>query len=460
MCKKIRVWIFIVFLLETFFGGGNFSHATPLPKSQTIVLDGKNYTVSFTKNPHLLQEEMAYLWQLGDLKIPLEITEGKLLHHDLPLNITQEKTWTINKEAFGKWFNRVTGAEEEKNIKPVKITTNDKGWINFKGRPYGGVMVHYESLVPLMDELIKHPEEEIRIIRADFDHLLSPVEADEELKKRGIKEVVAIGESNFYGSSKERRQNIWVSTNIFNGTWIPKGSTFSFNTKLNNVDPSRGFVPELVIKGDTTEKEFGGGVCQVSTTIFRAAFNAGLPIPTRRNHSYAVPYYKPVGLDATIYLGGQDLEFINDTPTDILVQAVVEGSNLYFVFYGTKDDRKVKSFGPITSHYSAPPKPLILDTTEIPPGQTRQINGGIAGLRAEWIRTVEKDGEIEKDNWVSHYRPWPAKILRGAEKKKLAFVERDKNTAEKTEEDEKNAIENEHTTNKESKRPIRVFNRN
>jgi vancomycin resistance protein YoaR len=80
-------------------------------------------------------------------------------------------------------------------------------------------------------------------------------------------------------------------------------------------------LPELVIKKEGTVPEFGGGLCQVSSTAFRAAMNGGLPITQRRNHAYAVQYYAPQGTDATIYPGVVDLKFINDTPGDILIWA-------------------------------------------------------------------------------------------------------------------------------------------
>jgi vancomycin resistance protein YoaR len=112
------------------------------------------------------------------------------------------------------------------------------------------------------------------------------------------------------------------------------------------VDGEHGYLPELVIKQNRTEPEFGGGICQVSSTVFRAAIYSGLKITARRNHAYPVKYYAPYGMDATIYIPKPDLKFVNNTPGHILMQASIEGTELIFRFYGTSDRRKVEVDGP------------------------------------------------------------------------------------------------------------------
>ena len=124
------------------------------------------------------------------------------------------------------------------------------------------------------------------------------------------------------------------------------GEEFSFNTRLGEVGPQEGYLPELVIKQNKTVPEYGGGLCQVSTTFFRAAILAGLEITERFPHAFAVKYYSPQGFDATIYPPHPDLRFKNDTPAHILVQTRIEKTKLYFELYGTNDGRTVKLDGP------------------------------------------------------------------------------------------------------------------
>lgn len=200
----------------------------------------------------------------------------------------------------------------------------------------------------------------------------------------GINELVAEGVSKFNGSPKNRRINIAVGIEKFKGVIIPQGATFSFNDNLGPVTAEEGFTPELVIKGkEGTIPELGGGLCQVSTTTFRAAMAAGLPITARRNHAYAVQYYAPQGTDATIYPGSSDLKFVNDTPAPILIWPYESDANtLVFDFYGTKDSRQV--------------------TLEKPVQYDRKADGS---MKADWTRLVVKDGITSTSTFHSVYQP-------------------------------------------------------
>ncbi|MEK7189992.1 MAG: VanW family protein, partial [Patescibacteria group bacterium] len=160
------------------------------------------------------------------------------------------------------------------------------------------------------------------------------------LNEMGIKEIIGIGRSNFAGSPVNRRHNIKVGVQSLNGILIAPNETFSMLKSLGEINAERGYRPELVIKGNKTTPEFGGGLCQVATTFFRAMLAAGLPVLERQSHSYRVSYYEPpVGIDATIYDPKPDLKFLNDTGNYILIQARIEGDELIFEFWGTKDGR-------------------------------------------------------------------------------------------------------------------------
>ncbi len=198
----------------------------------------------------------------------------------------------------------------------------------------------------------------------------------------GINALLGQGESDFIGSSDSRIHNIGVSSKIFNGILLKPGEEFSFNDLLGEVDGTTGYLPELVIKGGQLIPEYGGGICQVSTTVFRSAIAAGLPILERHPHSLPVRYYNPQGFDATIYPGVVDLRFKNDTPSHILLQSKITGSKLSFEIYGSKDGRQVSIDGP----YSYDIQP----------------NGA---LKAILTRTViYEDGTQKKDEFNSSYK--------------------------------------------------------
>ena len=174
----------------------------------------------------------------------------------------------------------------------------------------------------------------------------APVSQD-NLDALGIKTLVGQGVSNFAGSPKNRKHNLTVGASKFDGILIKPGEVFSFLNTLGPVDASTGYLPELVIKEDKTIPEYGGGMCQVSTTSFRAAINTGLEVVERRNHAYPVQYYSPQGTDATVYIPSPDLKFKNNTPGHILIQTHIEGNILTFDYYGTSDGRRVETVGPV-----------------------------------------------------------------------------------------------------------------
>jgi vancomycin resistance protein YoaR len=196
----------------------------------------------------------------------------------------------------------------------------------------------------------------------------------------GINELVATGESDFSGSSANRIHNVKVGASKYNGLIVKPGEEFSFNKFLGDVDAANGFLPELVIKREGLVMEFGGGICQVSSTAFRAAMVAGFPITARRNHSFAVKYYAPQGTDATIYPGSQDMKFINDSQSNLLIITRMEGLKLYFDYYGSKDSRVVELSDPI--QYDKKPD---------------------GSMKARWERRVTLNGQTTEQIFNSTY---------------------------------------------------------
>jgi len=213
-----------------------------------------------------------------------------------------------------------------------------------------------EGVMIKQDEVAKTIAEYVKNRANDLDGTQDPIElAYEKIKPEvpiqsidsmGIDTLLGEGRSNFRGSPRNRIANIKVATARFDGVMIKPGDEFSFVSILGPVDEEHGYYPELVIKKDKTEPEFGGGICQVSTTVFRAAIYSGLEITARRNHAYPVSYYNPQGMDSTVYIPKPDLKFKNNTLGYILVQAKFEGTELVFDFYGTSDGRQTNVIGP------------------------------------------------------------------------------------------------------------------
>lgn len=233
----------------------------------------------------------------------------------------------------------------------------------------------------------------------------------------GIKEIIGVGQSNFWGSPINRKYNIRVGANILHGLLIAPGEVFSLVKALGEIDAEHGYRQELVIKGNKTVPEYGGGLCQVATTIFRSALATGLPIIERQSHAYRVSYYEPAGVDATIYLPRPDLKFINDTGRHILIQSKIEGNNLIFEFWGTKDGRVIERTKPVLYNFKSPPAPQLIETLNLPVGKKTCSERAHTGADASFNYTViYADGTIKKQDIVSHYRPWGEVCLIGVEK--------------------------------------------
>lgn len=235
----------------------------------------------------------------------------------------------------------------------------------------------------------------------------------------GIKELISTANTNYKGSPENRRSNIKTGAAMFNGVVIKPGEEFSFLKYLGSVSEERGFKKELVIKQDSTEPEVGGGLCQVSTTMFRAALNAGLKITERTNHKYRVSYYEPpVGLDATIYEPAPDLKFVNDTPGHILVQSKIKNdNNITFEFYGTKDGRISTISDPVLYDYVNAPATRYIDDPEMNEGETKYLEKAHTGVKAKVYYQVKRDNEvINEQTFYSNYKAWGAVIKRGTKK--------------------------------------------
>lgn len=247
----------------------------------------------------------------------------------------------------------------------------------------------------------------------------SPEITTESINNLGIEKLIGKGSSSFRGSMWERAYNIGLASSKFNGALIAPNETFSFNKVLGDISKYTGYKQAYIIKDGKTILGDGGGVCQVSTTMFRAALDAGLPIIERRAHSYRVSYYEQdsaPGIDATVYDPTTDFKFKNDTPGHILIQTVYDekAKTLVFEFYGTDDRRVATITKPQVYDVSPPPEDLYIDDPTLPAGQIKQIDYKAWGAKAKVDYTVTRKGEtIYEKTFYSNYQPWQAKFLRG-----------------------------------------------
>lgn len=236
----------------------------------------------------------------------------------------------------------------------------------------------------------------------------------------GIQERIGFGDSEYEHSIPGRIHNVSLTASRINNTIVPNGAEFSFNKTLGDVSAETGFQPAYVIKNGQTVLGDGGGVCQVSSTVFRAVLNAGLQVTKRFAHSYRVSYYelnaKP-GIDATVYAGDIDFRFKNDTGHALLIHTETYPKDLYMLveIYGTSDGRQTEIVDHKTWDFVAAPAARYQDDPSLKRGVIKQVDFAAAGIKASFTNVVkDKDGKVlREDTYFSNYKPWQAVYLVG-----------------------------------------------
>lgn len=232
---------------------------------------------------------------------------------------------------------------------------------------------------------------------------VEPERTTEKAAGMGIVSAIGKFQTEFEGTAN-RIANIARAAELINGTLLAPGEEFSFNQVVGERTEERGFHAAKVVAPDgTLQDDLGGGICQVATTLFNAAFLAGLEITERKNHSLYFETY-PKGRDATVSWEGPDLRFLNDTKNWLLIKAAATKTTLLFVIYGTPDGRTV-SYSTSDWYEVEPQGTKEVPTDELPKGQTRIKDKGQDGRSCSVTRVVKtKDGAIlHNDVFESRY---------------------------------------------------------
>ena len=225
-----------------------------------------------------------------------------------------------------------------------------------------------------------------------------------DAKAMGIREKISTFTTDMGESSANRTWNVHLLGDYLDGTIIKSGQTFSYNKEVGPRTADRGFREGQMIFGGVLIPSIGGGVCQTATTVFNAAFEAGLPIKTRYNHSFYISHY-PVGRDATVSWGGPDLVFRNDLKNAILVNVSYTNSTFTVSFYGTKQRRRVEATTSTPTNYTQPQLQYAIDPSA-PPGSVRTAAGGGPGFDVNVHRKVFQDGKLlREDDFFTRYVP-------------------------------------------------------
>lgn len=356
-----------VIVLGGFHFGSAFFIADTVGEFEVVKV--RNLAEEFSKTP----EDLEIYIQDDKKIIPSETIQGWL--EPYVRNYTGKEDIRVSPEEVQEYLASIAPLVNNQPINAKFILVDGKAE-EFIPSEYGRELDIEASKKLIMNAIVGGEKEVTLPVE-----LIEPAITLDRVNELGITTLIGRGESDFAGSPSSRVHNIKVGSARYNGAILKPGEEFSFNDMLGEIDDKNGYQPELVIKGGKLIYEYGGGLCQVSTTLFRAAIKAGLPITERRPHSFAVRYYDPQGLDATIYPGVVDLKFRNDTSNHVLIQSRVEGTKLIFDIYGPDDGREVALDGPFQ--------------------YDQKTNGS---MKAYFIRkTTLTDGTIQEERFDSKY---------------------------------------------------------
>jgi vancomycin resistance protein YoaR len=235
----------------------------------------------------------------------------------------------------------------------------------------------------------------------------------------GISGIVGSYET-FFGGIANRIHNVELVAHLVDNKLIAPGATFSFNETTGARTAEKGFVAAPVIINGELQTALGGGVCQVSTTVFNAAYVAGLPITARTNHALYIPHY-PLGRDATVNYPDTDLKFVNDTPHWLLLRTFVTSSSLAVNLYGAPQHRRVETETSPLRFVSPAPIERTIDAS-LSPGERVIDQYGVPAQATSVTRKVYSPaGKLLYDTtWSSSYVSQPTIVRIGPAKKKPA----------------------------------------
>jgi vancomycin resistance protein YoaR len=289
---------------------------------------------------------------------------------------------------LSKWRQRAVNARFVVEGKRVRIRPSRPGLA-----PDGRWIV--DSLSLAASSPVRRASLRLKQTRADL--------TTREAEALGIRERISSFTTDMGTSSSNRIHNVHLMAEYIDGTVIAPGATFSFNESVGPRTIERGFREGQMILGSLLLPSIGGGVCQTATTLFNNAFELGLPIAERHNHSFYISHY-PMGRDATVSWGGPDFSFRNDLKTGILIKTSYTDSTLTFSFWGTDPGRKVVSSTGPRVNWRSPQTTYALDPYA-PAGSVRTVAGSNqSGFDVTVSRKIYQRGKLLRtDAFTSAY---------------------------------------------------------
>lgn len=322
----------------------------------------------------------------------------------------------LNRSALEGYISSLAPSLQTEPVNARMIFNDNTRELELIAHAVAGQIVDVERSVDEIITKIQNGEHQANLIMKNVD---PEVKDDSKAADLGITELVAETTSYFYGSDAARVQNIRASAASFHGVFVAPGEVFSMAKYLTNISLENGYAEAPIIVGDQTVDGIGGGICQVSTTLFRNAFFGGFPIVERHPHAYRVGYYEQQsnggidlnlsGLDATVYVPLVDLKFRNDSDHWLLMETYATNTSLTWKFYSTGDGREVRWWTTGLTDVTPPPDPIYREDPTLPTGTIKQVDWEVYGATVIAYRTVSRNGEVFINDTIrTVYAAWPA----------------------------------------------------
>lgn len=323
---------------------------------------------------------------------------------------------TLNRPALEGYISSLAPSLQTEPVNARMIFNDNTRELELIAHAVAGQIVDVEKSVDEIITKIQNGEHQANLIMKNID---PDVKDDSKAADLGITELVAETTSYYYGSDAARVQNIRASAASFHGVFVAPGEVFSMAKYLTNISLENGYAEAPIIVGDQTVDGIGGGICQVSTTLFRNAFFGGFPIVERHPHAYRVGYYEQQsnggidlnlsGLDATVYVPLVDLKFRNDSDHWLLMETYASDTSLNWKFYSTGDGREVRWWTTGLTDVTPPPDPIYREDPTLPTGTIKQVDWEVYGATVIAYRTVSRNGEVFINDTIrTVYAAWPA----------------------------------------------------
>jgi vancomycin resistance protein YoaR len=372
------------------------------------VAAGKAKLEAMLQGPLTLKgENTEYVWEPGELALMLNL--ARIPQGDG----TDLFDVSLNRYQVDRRIRKIADETGRGSVNPRVAWNNGDLKITKLGKP--GIRLDEAAAEAMIFSAIGGADRTLALPLRE----VQPQVTEANLHQLGINELVSVGRSDFTGSAEYRINNIGVGMNILNGILIAPGEEFSFNDNIGSIDARNGFVEGYAIIQNRTQLEFGGGICQDSTTLFRAAFWAGLPFTEWHNHSFYISWYDKYGLgeygngpgmDATIFTGALDLKFVNDTGNWLLMQSFSNPRTgvAEVALYGTKPNRTVELTRKVYDRVPAPSQPQFVTDAKQPRGTVKQSDTARGGMSIDVYRIITENGvRKQPDLFRTKFKSWP-----------------------------------------------------